>query len=291
MLLLAISRGKLGSSAMPKISDLQIVNSTESSLTITALVNMTNPTQYSASIPYVDIHIVKNGSILGHATARDFAIVPGQNDNLLVTAVYEPLVLGGLEARAVGRELISQYLSGFNTTISVQMHKGTIPSQPKLGEALSRFPIEVPAPKIGAPPPSDPNDPNPPQKNETHFIDDATMHLISSTATFSLRSPLQHTIIFIDKINATALYKGDDVGRIFYDQPFAVPPVDKDGNGVTTPRLPVEWSLGSVGYDAVKNALGGTLKLGALADVSVTIRTFKETVWFQGRGIGAHVRL
>jgi hypothetical protein len=117
------------------------------------------------------------------------------------------------------------------------------------------------------------------------------MHLITSTATFTLLSPLRHSTLYIEAINATALYKGDDVGRIEYDLPFAVPPVDKEGNGITTPRLPVDWSLGSVGYDAVKKALGGTLKLAAEADVSVRLGKFRETLWFKGKGIGAHVRL
>jgi hypothetical protein len=274
---------------MPKIADLRIVDSTESSLTITALVNITNPTPYAANIPYVDIHVVKNNSILARATARNLAISPGQNDNMLVTAIYEPLELGGPEGRAIGKELLSQYLSGYNTTISLQTHKGTLPSQPKLGEALSRFKIETPIPKIGVPRPSDPSDPHSPPSNETHFIEDATMHIFTSTATFTLLSPLKHTVIYIEKINATALYKGEDVGNIEYDLPFAVPPVDAEGRGVTSPRLPVDWSLGSVGYDAVKNAIGGTLRLSTFAHVSVKIGHFRETIWFHGKSIGAHI--
>lgn len=73
--------------------------------------------------------------------------------------------------------------------------------------------------------------------------------------------------------------------------PFDVPPVDEDGNGVTSPRLPVEWSLGSVGYDAVKRALGGSLRLGAVADVGVGVGEWRERVWFVGGGIGARVRI
>ena len=117
------------------------------------------------------------------------------------------------------------------------------------------------------------------------------MHLITSTASFTLLSPLRHSTIIVEKINATAIYQDDEVGRIEYDVPFAVPPVNEDGEGVRTPRLPVDWNLGSVGYEAVKNALGGTLKVGAVADVSVRIGKFRETVWFKGSGIGASIRL
>ena len=253
---------------------------------------MTNPTKYSASVPYADIHIMKNGSLLGHATARDLYITPGDNHNLLVKAVYDPLDLGGKEAKEVGRELLSQYISGRNTTITLQTHNGSIPTHPALGFALSQFALDIPTPSLRHPAPEDPDDPDKkPDDSETHFIKDATMHLLSSTATFTLLSPLRRSTIYIETIDATALYKGDDVGHIVYDLPFAVPPVDKDGNGITTPRLPVEWSLGSVGYDAVKNAIGGTLRLSAVADVGVRLGKFRETIWFQGKSIGAKVRL
>ena len=102
---------------------------------------------------------------------------------------------------------------------------------------------------------------------------------------------MKREILYVTSINATAFYKGDDVGRILYDLPFAVPPVDEEGNGVTSPRLPVDWSLGSVGYDAVKRALGGKLKLSAEANVGVKVGKWEEEVWFKGRGIGASVRL
>lgn len=118
------------------------------------------------------------------------------------------------------------------------------------------------------------------------------MHLLSSTATFRLASPLPRTTLYITDINATAYHhsaeRGTDdcVGTIAYHLPFAVPP------GVSeSPRLPVAWSLSSVGYDAVRQALGGRLTLAARATVGVRVGSFEETVWFVGRGIGASVRL
>ena len=112
------------------------------------------------------------------------------------------------------------------------------------------------------------------------------MHLFSSTATFSLLSPLKKTIIYLTFINATSYYKDDDVGRIVYELPFAVPPGESQ-----SPHLPVDWSLGSVGYEAVRKALGGKLKLSAVADVGVRIGQWETRVWFRGGKIGAGVRL
>ena len=113
------------------------------------------------------------------------------------------------------------------------------------------------------------------------------MHILSSTATFTLISPLPHTTIYITSISATAFYNHTEpVGTIDYAYQLAVPP------GVSqTPRLPVEWSLGGAGYNAVRDALGGTLKLDAEADVGVRIGTWHEKVWFKGSGIGTSIRL
>ena len=113
------------------------------------------------------------------------------------------------------------------------------------------------------------------------------MHLLTSTATFTLFSPLPHTTMYVTHLNATAFYHQTDlIGTILYDIPFAVPP-----GATQTPRLPVSWSLESIGYDAIKSALGGHLTLDTKAIVGVRIEKFVETVWFIGKGIGAKVTL
>lgn len=274
----------------PKIGNLTILDSSPDGLTIQALVNFTNPTAYSATVPYVDIKLLTNGTALGHVTARNITVIPGNNTNLLVQASWEPSLAGGAKGKHVGRELLSKYISGYNTTISLRTHKGTLPSQPALGKALSGFTVTIPTPRMHSPkPPTDGDDPSePPEEDEgkPHFIQEATMHLLSSTANFVLLSPLYKTTLYITKINATAFYKEDDVGRIEYELPFAVPP-----GASTTPRLPVYWSLGSVGYEAVRKAIGGELRLSAKAEVGIRIGSYDVGVWFRGGGIGAKVRL
>lgn len=58
-----------------------------------------------------------------------------------------------------------------------------------------------------------------------------------------------------------------------------------------SPRLPVAWSLGGAGHGAVREALGGRLRLDAWASVGVGVGEWGERVWFLGRGVGAKVRL
>ncbi|KAF2431869.1 hypothetical protein EJ08DRAFT_631531 [Tothia fuscella] len=296
----AIHVGKGLTSISPKIGNLTILDTSPDGLSLRLNVNFTNPTNYSATVPYVDIKILTNNTVMGHATARDVVVRPGVNRGVVVEVVWEPGREEGLKGRAVGAELLSRYISSYNTTLSLKTHEGTIPSQPSIGRALSAFNITFPTPHLTYPkqpdddtnpgdgtPPSNPSKPPPsdePQK--PHFIQAATFHLLTSTASFVLLSPLSHTTLYITSINATAFYKEDPVGSILYELPFAVPPGSSE-----TPRLPVEWSLGSVGYEAVRSALGGVLRLHAVADVGLRIGRFEVGVWFRGGGIGAKVRL
>ncbi|EME38561.1 hypothetical protein DOTSEDRAFT_75917 [Dothistroma septosporum NZE10] len=279
--------GNITDSIHPKLVDLKIINTTETSLHLAIKLNITNTTPYSASIPYVNIHVLKNGSLIAHATAQNLNIITGNNSYLEVEATYDPLSLGGSEAKEIGRQLISQYISHYNTTITLQMHEASFPGNPTLGRALSHFPIEIAAPSLSG------GGKGGDDGKGSHFIEDATMHLITSTATFLLLSPLRHSTLFIQWVNATAYYKDDPAGLIFYDEPFGVPPVKEteDQKGFLTPRLPVDWSLGSVGYGAIKRALGGTLKLRAEATVGVKLGRWYEEIWFRGGSIGASVRL
>lgn len=270
----------------PKVGHIMILDTTAGSVMLQALVNITNPTPYTASIPYVNAHIVCNGSILGDITAENLDITKGNNKNLAVRVQWHP-AMGGAGAEIKARNLLSQYLSGFNTSISVRAHRDSIPGQPLISEALSHFNITVPTPRLPLPGDDGSDDGSNDPERSGHFIRSATFHLLSSSASFTLASPLQYNTVFIDHISATAFYNHTEpIGRIVYDMPIAVKP------GLTnTPKLPVDWSVGSVGRDKIREALGGSLKLDAQANVSVRIGTWRETVWYIGRGIGAGVRL
>lgn len=255
-------------------------------MNLQARVNFTNPTDYSARIPYINIHILNNDSIIGDATAHNIFVAPGNNSNILVDATWDPTGFGGLNGAKIGRELLSQYISGFNTTLTFKTHLDSIPHQPDLGIALSKFAIEIPTPRLSTPGVGN-GGTDGDADSKPHFIDDATFHLLSSSATFTLISPLQYSTIYIETINATAFYNHTEpVGKIVYDLPFKVPPGSSE-----SPRLPVDWSFDSVGYDAVKNALGGTLKLDASGVVGIRLGEWRETVWYKGKGIGAKVSL
>lgn len=268
----------------PQVGDIRILNTSDTGVHLQTVVNLTNPTPYTATIPYLNIHVMKQGYMIGEAVARDIDFRIGNNSDINISATWAPLAFGGEKGQAVGRRLLSEYLSGKNTTIELRAHRGSIPTMPIIGEALSKINMTVNTPMVKLPGDDDDDD----GEEAGHgFIRDATFHILSSTATFTLASPLRHNTVHIEYINATAFYNHTEpVGQILHDEPFDAPP------GLSqTPRLPVEWSASHVGFDKLKEALGGSLKLDALADVTVRLGNWMETVKYEGLGIGAKVAL
>ncbi|PYH47482.1 uncharacterized protein BP01DRAFT_363894 [Aspergillus saccharolyticus JOP 1030-1] len=268
----------------PQIESLELGDTSASSLLVKAKVNVTNPTPYAASVPFIDFVMFFNGSRVAHLTAKDVEIIPGMNSGLRVDLSWSPLGLDGPTGASAGRDLLSQYISGSNTTVTVRTHEKTIPALPGLGRALSRLALEVQIPHVPVPqaPGHEPDAGN----GSMGFIQGATMHLWSSTAEFTLSSPFPNTTIEITSVDAQALYQAEDeeaeVGSIDYRIPFPVPP------GVSvTPRMPVDLKLGGIGYDALKRALGGSLKLDAVAKVGVQIEHYRDWVKYHGKGIKA----
>lgn len=107
------------------------------------------------------------------------------------------------------------------------------------------------------------------------------MHLFSSTATFILVSPLA---FLVTNMAATAYHNGSEIGTINYEYPFEIEPGEN-----LTPRLPVEWGGNALG--TIRDAIGGTLKLDALADVDIQMGRWREKIWFEGKGLGAKIRI
>ncbi|KAI3126357.1 hypothetical protein DTO027I6_7032 [Penicillium roqueforti] len=266
----------------PRIVSLQLGDTTEFSMLVSAQANFTNPTNYSATVPFVDLLVLYNDTVVAHLTAHNISVGPGNNSYVPVDFFWCPLDEAGADGVEAGRALLSSYVSGLNTTITIKSYRNTIPSLPNLGEALSVLKITVPIPRISIPgsPGSDDDD------NKPHFIQDATFYLWSSTAEFTLSSPLTESNVLITSIDATAFYEENEpIGRINNRDPFAVPP------GISkSPRLPVDLDMGGVGYDALRKALGQSLEMDAVAKVGVLIGNYMDIIFYHGKGISARVR-
>lgn len=172
------------------VETLEIVQTTQSSILLEAKLNLTNPTKYSANIPYINLRVAHNGTNVAHVTARNLSISPGFNSDIEISALWDPLQLGGKDGIAAGQDLISRYVSGwvpkfsiqlgdysnwflgFNTSVTLRPHKDTFPTLPKLGLALSTLELDIPVPKLRAP---GDDDQNPGDDGQSHFIKDATV--------------------------------------------------------------------------------------------------------------------
>jgi hypothetical protein len=94
----------------PKARDITVVKTTKDSIVLEAVMDLRNPTTYSAHVPYVDVNFLVNDTILGHVTARNIDITAsGLNTNIKVQAEWAPV---GENDRLVGNELLSQFISG-----------------------------------------------------------------------------------------------------------------------------------------------------------------------------------
>jgi len=82
------------------------LSTTADSLTIKATIDIENPTDYTAFIPYANVHVYSNGSYIGNVTVTDLDVVHGVNSNLTASATWAP------KESLDGRELLSQWLSG-----------------------------------------------------------------------------------------------------------------------------------------------------------------------------------
>ncbi|KAL4755225.1 hypothetical protein BDW72DRAFT_164402 [Aspergillus terricola var. indicus] len=160
----------------PQVEAFELGSTTESSLLVETVMNFTNPTQYSASVPLLDLLLVYNDTKVAHLTTRDVTIVPGTNSGVNVDLQWSPLDLGGPPAVLAGQDLISRFVSGLNTSVMIKTHEGTIPALPRLGQTLSRVGFEVQIPNLSHS--GDPNkDPDQPGQDNGHqnFIQDATV--------------------------------------------------------------------------------------------------------------------
>lgn len=185
----------------PKVESLKIVHTTNSSILVRTSLNFTNPTNYSANVPYIDLKLVHNSTDVARLIARDLTVSPGLNTRVEIDGLWNPLDASGEKGVAAGRDLLSQFVSGrlthnlsicrihtdcilgYNTTITLQLFNGSIPALPLLGQALSRFEVELPVPKLRFPD-GDNND-TPDDSGDQGFIKDATVLLSIAQNTIS----------------------------------------------------------------------------------------------------------
>ncbi|ODQ52900.1 hypothetical protein SAICODRAFT_71330 [Saitoella complicata NRRL Y-17804] len=264
----------------PKFEGMKLMGTTHSSITFGADARMNNTTPYGGVIPYMNVHLIYNGSVIGDATVRDLKVRAGEPFVAHGQAVFDPGHYGGKTAKEAGAKFISAYVSKENLTMTLRTHRESIPSSPNLSEAMAGLEFSMPVPEMF--PPADGE-----EGHDREFMRDATFHVLSSSANFILHDPFPETRLIIYDIEGNATHDGTFLGRLAYDQPFTLYPGDTE-----TPKFPVYWDPSGVGKDIVKKALGGNLKIDAVAKCLVSVGTMKP-IWvgYNATGIGARVRI
>jgi|SRR5690242_4042247 len=95
-----------------KVGDMAIVDTSPTSITLQMKSNFTNPTNYTATIPYFNINVLVNGTLIGSATVENSTVHPGNNSGTVVTVLWDPYSFGGAKGKQVGAEWLSQFISG-----------------------------------------------------------------------------------------------------------------------------------------------------------------------------------
>jgi hypothetical protein len=98
-----------------------VLTTTSKSLIISAEASFNNPTEYSATVPYADVHLYVNDTMIGNVTVRDITVKKGQNDEVPLRALWNPFA-DGEAGRKVARDLLSQFISGMSTRLDVVYH-------------------------------------------------------------------------------------------------------------------------------------------------------------------------
>lgn len=95
---------------------LQLGDTSESSLVVSTRVDFTNPTEYSVTIPFLDVLMLYNDTAVAHIIGRDISVVPGNNTNISVDFAWSPRENGGADGVRAGQALLSSYISGLFST-------------------------------------------------------------------------------------------------------------------------------------------------------------------------------
>ncbi|KAF9562726.1 hypothetical protein EC968_005145 [Mortierella alpina] len=278
-------------SVPPVLEKLDVVDSTAHSLTVKATLTLFNPSSISATLGDLSFLWSNRGYVIGMATVTNVHLQPGNNTIECVGMMdpstdcalkHDPLCNPELAITA-SREFISKYISGDNsTTIDVLGYAGST-RIPLLKPMMSSFSITSHLPVI-----------------DQDFLISATIYIILSKLELELQNPLD-TVITVLYLNGTAFFKGERLGHILVDfehdftspKPILIPANDhkeEDSGYVKTPKLPVVFDLSSVGYEALRKALGGSLEVDVVCHIKAKVGSMVMWVDFVKDGVQAEVR-
>lgn len=132
---------------LPKVGDVVVESSTEQSINIRVGISVKNPTPWEVIFPYSNVRVSHDGTFLGNGTVKNLHLKKGVN-NFTVLVAWDPHGTSGKEGEKVGSEVMGEYISGYNTTLSLSTHEKSFPTMPSLGRLMSDILLTLPMPPL-----------------------------------------------------------------------------------------------------------------------------------------------
>lgn len=256
------------------------------------LTRPSNPTAYQIYVSYLDALLTFENRTLGHVTIENASVTEGKN-TIRARLTYAPMRYSGGDANsASGSHMLGQYLSEIPVNATLEAHDESLPDYPNLSHALAHLPLRLalPIPRLinddgGDDDDDDKDGPGEDTHTGSQFLVSAKFHLLSSSASFVLRNPLNESVTVTD-LHAVARYHDDVVGVLDYVYPITL----SGAEPITeTTRIPVTWKLPA--SDILRRAVRGTLKVNATAEARVSVGNMESfpirlTLYEVGAGVG-----
>ena len=277
-----IPRSGLPDQIPAKVKEIVVLSSTEDLLVMAVRATIGSPYPVSVDLSErIEAKVEMDGTHVGQLSVSELHL----RKVMSPVEVHISFNRSSGAQKLAGARMLSQYLSGNETLVTLAAFNQSMPSRPRLAAALAKVPIQLmlPLPQLDLPTGDEDDEPDEgagpsrrSHKTGSPFLVKASFHFFSSTASFVLRNPLNESVL-IDSLSAVALYHGSPVGTLEFDASLiGAEPIVLAGDTPTseTPRLPVRWSARGLGRDALRAALGGTLRLNATAKATVRVGRF-----------------
>jgi len=231
---------------------------------INTLVEMTNPINYSLTVPLMELALLYEDSVIGRVVLYNAEIE--KNATIQTNGIWQNT--------PVAERFVSHYISGEDPILTVLADNGTFPTSPDLSHAISGFNISLPFPKLT-------------QSSCHQFLLGGSFHLLSQTASFVVKNPLADSAIQVTVLHASIAYDGKIFATIMRDTfSWIIPP------GVqTSAKLPVDIDYSSIDRDVLWSAIGGTLEVDGHATFNMSIGKMRNAqLFYTGKGLDSDIR-
>ncbi|CEP15441.1 hypothetical protein [Parasitella parasitica] len=269
----------------PQVTEMTIVKGYPDALHARTVISIFSPANVHINLGELNMMLLFNDHVIGNTTIPELALAPGVFNNLTVSAW-----LFGDNKHVI--DFIGQFISNgitmaSNVTLTISGNHPN-PSRSKfLQSFLRNISFDVQAPPFDKEP----------------LLADCQVNIMSSTVIMSLRNPFPDIDMAINKINASAAYEANEIGRMEADfedtaggwkGPLLLPSpycgIDScEGIVVRSEKIPVITK--ELGYEAIKKALGGSIEVSVDSQVAVMIDQFElRDLDYRQNNITAKVR-